>query len=144
MPALTNPIAASQDPAPRLAPPRYGVCVEHRVHNPPNPTSSRLNFPGMPVASPIALRPLHEIAAEEASEIVLDSLRHAGLSPDRRTVTSDGSVLFEFLSPRVAGVDIYPNGEAIVVVRDGATDHIHELVVSDTEHIVALLKDGRR
>ena len=82
-------------------------------------------------------------ATDAAVAELLESLRLAGLVPDRRSVTADGSILFEFFSPDVAGVDIYPNGEAIVVIREGNVDHVHELLVSDTERIVALLKDGR-
>jgi hypothetical protein len=138
-----NSAPHAQRPSLRFSAPRYAVFVDNRPQA-VGATFSLVNSPRGGATPSIASRSLHEVAAEEASEIVLESLRHAGLSPDRRSVTSDGSVLFEFLSFPVAGVDIYPNGEAIVVVRDGQVDSIQEFVVSDTERIVAVLKNGRR
>ena len=87
---------------------------------------------------------LRERAATEAAEQVLKALEAARLYPDRRSFTTDGSLLIQFLSEPVSGVDVYPNGDAIVIIRDGDVDHVHELTAGDGERIVGLLKHGRK
>lgn len=62
--------------------------------------------------------------------------------PDRISTTADNSRLFQFNSQRVALVDVYPNGEVIVVVPNGEFDDSYELTVEDSEILVSIMRDA--
>lgn len=43
----------------------------------------------------------------------------------RVSTTSDGSLLVEFFDNPVHGVEIYPNGDVIIITRDDEKTYIH-------------------
>ena len=86
---------------------------------------------------------LRQIATEEAAELVSRLFSQHGLIPDRKSFTTDSSVLFQFLSEPQACVDIYPNGKAIVIIRGQDITEVNELSVADAEQIIRLLRHGR-
>lgn len=83
-----------------------------------------------------------EIQFQAVGESLTDFLKQNGLTPTRKTSTADGSMLMQFLGAGHACVDVYPNGDLIVMIRTGEVDEIHELTWQDSDRIVALLKDA--
>jgi hypothetical protein len=65
-----------------------------------------------------------------------------GLKSDRTTMTADGSVLLEYFSAGIGGVDVYPSGVLVVFVRKDGINNLHEMTTTDFAQIAKLLKDG--
>jgi hypothetical protein len=82
------------------------------------------------------------LSLENSQLDVADFLRSAGLAPDRESTTADGSNLLEFFRERIAGVDVYPNVEIVVILPQGNIDHVYEFDMSELPQIVNLLKNG--
>ena len=80
----------------------------------------------------------------EMSVVVTNLLAAHNLHPDRTSVTGDGSHLLQFFKhPTVeAGVDIFPNGDIVVIVRKNGQSRIFEAALSDLPKVPALLVDA--
>lgn len=69
----------------------------------------------------------------------------AGVAVSRTALTDDGSVLFEFLSPRKAGVDVYPSGSVVVITGKRGGGHvIYELTMDDSALVVSLVANATK
>jgi hypothetical protein len=114
--------------------------VKFRVSD-ANSTGSGAPTPLVGVEVPVASSSQTTIL--DVVRLITSRLKSEGLHIDRESLTADGSVLLQFLSDQERCVDIYPNGDIVVVVRNGETDEVYELRLPDLGMIVALLKDGR-
>ena len=92
---------------------------------------------------------LSEINASVASEnfggTVSNFLSDAGFPPDRKGTTTDGSELLEYFKrgqKRI--VDVYPDGEVIVILSNRGVDEVYEFSVVELNQIVDLLKHDER
>jgi hypothetical protein len=110
-------------------------CIDYAIHS-----TASYNLHGFDcVTAGTELRALSiESAATTLSEMFL---RH-GLKVSRVGRTSDRSVLFQFLEKTKACVDLYPNGELIVVVRHSNKDEVHELDYADAAKAIEILRDA--
>lgn len=77
------------------------------------------------------------------SEVVESILREENLIPDRRSITTDNSVVFEFITSRQACVDVYPNGEIVIILRENGVDNIYELDLSNRRRMINLLSHAK-
>jgi hypothetical protein len=82
------------------------------------------------------------ISYEEVANSIHVHLARHGVVCDRRSNTTDGSVLLQYLSGRKACVDVYPTGEIIVIVKQDGINNVFELDVSDLPQILNLVRDG--
>lgn len=78
----------------------------------------------------------------DAVQLVSELLNESGFAPKVSSTTADGSMLFQQPGKKNAYVDLYPNGEMIVVVRNPEVDEIHELSFEDTDRMIQLLRDA--
>ena len=85
---------------------------------------------------------VNPLPVEASGKLVAEFLTKAGVAPDRRGVTSDGSHLLEYFHGRNACVDVYPNGDVIFILKNGHEDHVYEFDMTELSQIVNLLKDG--
>ena len=85
--------------------------------------------------STLTIRDLKPIPAFEAFA------KAEGFQPTGWSVTSDDSKLFEFIGKVKVGVDVYPTGEVVVIVRkDVGTDYF-EYHISRLDRILEKLND---
>jgi hypothetical protein len=72
------------------------------------------------------------------------ALAKHGLYPDRSSITGDGSRLLQFFkSPNVeGGIDIFPNGDVVVIIRKNDVSTIYETAPNDLENVPLLLKNA--
>lgn len=77
-----------------------------------------------------------------AANLVRAMLSEHKIIPDREGITADGSFLFQFLGKSKACVDLYPDGELIVLLKGNDIDEIHELSFNDFQRTVELLKNA--
>jgi hypothetical protein len=61
---------------------------------------------------------------------------------DRISETGDESLLIQFNSGRPSCVDVYPNGDVIVIVPNGDFTDTYELDVDDVELLLTVLRDA--
>lgn len=70
-----------------------------------------------------------------------------GIKPTGWSTTADDSKLFEFLTEAPAvkrGLDVYPTGEAVPIIREGEfTDYYECTVGEDNDLICKLMTSGR-
>ena len=78
----------------------------------------------------------------DAVQVVSEFLNENGFAPKVAGRTPDGSTLFQQPGKQNAYVDLYPNGEMIVVVRKPEGDEIHELTFEDTDRMIQILRDA--
>jgi len=116
--------------------PQSGVVVVDPVTGHWAKRSSSYSFGGQAIT-------LREVAIKEAAGVVSKALDRAFLRPDRVSITSDGSALFQFLCENTVGVDVYPSGEVVVLIRDGGVTHVHELDLRDIKRIIDLVRHAR-
>ena len=64
------------------------------------------------------------------------------IKPSRVRSTSDGSELFEFFGSTNACVDVYPNGDVVIIIAKGEIDEYYELKASDFGLIIKILNDA--
>jgi hypothetical protein len=100
--------------------------------------------------SPVGPSPSLSTTADRQPSIVglttllNNALAKYGLHPDRSDITGDGSRLLQFFSnPTVeAGVDIFPNGDVVVIIRKNGVSTIYETAPNDFEKVPLLLKNA--
>jgi hypothetical protein len=78
----------------------------------------------------------------EAADALRQLLAKNGFNPSRIERTADDSILFQFLGKVRACIDLYPNGELIVVLRQSGRDEIHELQYEDSDRLIHLMRDA--
>jgi hypothetical protein len=91
-------------------------------------------------ASTSVLSPTSKFQAVAAAAESL--LKTHQIFPSRKAVTIDGSVLLEYLDGRNVSVDIYPNGDLVVMKQEGSHRKIHELKWTHLDRIPGLFADG--
>ncbi|MEI7451410.1 MAG: hypothetical protein WCJ75_17510 [Desulfomonile sp.] len=64
------------------------------------------------------------------------------LIPSRVHETVDGSELIQFLGAAKACVDVYPNGDVIVIVEKGENDEYYSLKTEDALLVASILKNA--
>ncbi|MFT5465998.1 MAG: hypothetical protein ACI8UO_001095 [Verrucomicrobiales bacterium] len=83
------------------------------------------------------------ITRDEAVQMTADYLALNGFEPDRSDETADGSTLFQFFGPVEICVDLYSNGDLIVVVDEQEKSSVHELRFEDLPRAVEILRENR-
>jgi hypothetical protein len=96
--------------------------------------------PSPSISNTVGLRP----SIIELTALLSNALAKYGLHPDRSSITGDGSRLLQFFSePTVeAGVDIFPNGDVVVIIRKNGVTTIYETAPNDFEKVPLLLKNA--
>ena len=79
---------------------------------------------------------------KEATAALAKFLADEGFKATRLDYTSDQTALFQFLGRTKACVDLYPNGDLIVVIRQKGQDEVHELQYGDANLAIQLLRDA--
>ncbi len=64
------------------------------------------------------------------------------LIPSRVHETEDGSELIQFLGAVNACVDVYPNGDVVVIVEKGDIDEYYSLKVDDAMLVTSILRNA--
>ncbi len=94
-------------------------------------------FPTSAVTSPV--KHLSDLPQQY---LVKKFLEDMGFPPDRHAQTVDGSTVFEYFHRGLASIDIYPNGEIILIISRGEIDDVHEFGLTDLPRITARLRDA--
>jgi hypothetical protein len=77
------------------------------------------------------------------AHLVADYLSSQGAIPKRMQNTSDGSTLLEYFRWRKSAcVDVFPNGEVVVVIGKRKIDNIYEFDLSELPKVAELLRDA--
>ncbi len=85
------------------------------------------------------------LSSWELAEMVKDYLAKRGFTADRSSITGDGSQLLQFFGGFdgiQSGVDIFPNGELVVIVRKAGMNQIFEVAPNELERVATLLTNG--
>lgn len=69
-------------------------------------------------------------------------LAQDGYAVSRKGKTADDSILLQYLDGRKSCVDVYPNGDLVVMNRIGIRREIHALTWADLDRVPALVKDA--
>lgn len=78
-----------------------------------------------------------ECAVKEFEKLLISH----DLNYKNKSITSDGSFLFQFEEERIF-VDIFPSGIVAVIVESNGIDELYDLEYSDFLFIVSLLKSA--
>jgi hypothetical protein len=77
------------------------------------------------------------------AHLVANYLSSQGAIPKRMQNTSDGSTLLEYFRWRKSAcVDVFPNGEVVVVIGKRKIDNIYEFDLSELPKVAELLRDA--
>ena len=79
----------------------------------------------------------------EAGAFLSHALEAAGFKATRKNLTADDSYLLQFLGMTTACIDIFPNGDVIVVYDKDGVEHLYEVGINDVELVISLFKDAR-
>src|SRR5260370_41000855 len=80
----------------------------------------------------------------DMSQIITATLAKHQLSPDRTSITGDGSHLLQFFrnADVEGGVDIFPNGDIVVIIRKAGISTVFEIALTDLQRVPVLLLDA--
>jgi hypothetical protein len=104
--------------------------------------SSTTNFDLGAFSSFSASTATRALTLNEVAESLKELLAKESIKISRVERTADQSILFQFLGETKACIDLYPNGDLIVVTRQPGRDEIHELRYGDSDRVIKLLQDA--
>ena len=106
--------------------------------------SSSFAPPEGPASQALATTARSDVSTGDMTAIIINLLAKHGLAPDRVSTTGDGSRLLQFFRNRdiEAGVDVFPNGDIVVIIRRDRVSRIYETTANDLQTVPLLLMNA--
>jgi hypothetical protein len=74
--------------------------------------------------------------------LVANFLKADGVTPRRVQQTEDGSILIEYGRRGSTCVDVFPNGDVVVIIGRGKVDNVYEFDLTELPKVADLLRDA--
>ena len=81
-------------------------------------------------------------SADVRGHLVAKFLKADGISPRRIEQTADGSTLLQYGRRGSTCVDVFPNGDVIVIIGQGKIDNVYEFDLTELPKVAELLRNA--